>query len=210
MYVHNKTNLWEHLQESHRIESLTSTYGESLKAKTQLTIAEAIHVCQQFPYTSRCWKSLTNSICCFVAKGMQLFQTVNDPSSNNKLLEPRNGWPSQQLRHYFTSSFLFFFLLENKIQIKLAMYSNLAPGYIGSLHTYTDDAQRYCFPRSTGSSSVIPFVRKRNLLCFLRWRKRLGMWLLGVQTVQVDTHTTLTMGRCDEPLQKKYCGENTL
>ena len=94
--------LWQHLQESHPIEYIeakpTSNHGEYMKAKAQPTIAEALHVCQPFSHTSQRWRSLTDSICYFVAKDMQPFQTVNDPGFRQllKALEPRYECPDHK------------------------------------------------------------------------------------------------------------------
>ena len=103
-YVHNTTNLWQHLQESYPVEYIEaksttcSTHGECVKAKAQPTIAEALHACQPFSHTSQRWRSLTDSICYFVAKDMQPFQMVSDPGFRQllKALEPRYECPDRK------------------------------------------------------------------------------------------------------------------
>ena len=66
-YVHNTTNMWQHLQESHRVEYLeaksASTHQESEKARMHPTIVEALHACKPYSHTSPRWKTLTDSIC---------------------------------------------------------------------------------------------------------------------------------------------------
>ena len=101
-YVHNTTNLWQHLQESHRVEYVEAksgtTHTVSAKAKGQSTIVDALHACQPLAHTSHRWKSLTESVCYFIAKDMQPFQTVNDAGFRQllKALEPRYEYPDRK------------------------------------------------------------------------------------------------------------------
>ena len=53
---------------------------------------------QPLPHSSQRWKSITNSVCYFVAKGMHPFQTVNEPGFRQLLqsLEPRYEPPDRK------------------------------------------------------------------------------------------------------------------
>ena len=101
-YVHNTTNLRQHLQESHRVEYVEAksgtTHTVSAKAKGQSTIVDTLHTCQPLAHTSHRWKSLTESVCYFIAKDMQPFQTVNDAGFRQllKALEPRYECPDRK------------------------------------------------------------------------------------------------------------------
>ena len=105
-YVRNTTNLWQHLQESHtdeyRCVKSPSTPRESGSAEKaaarQPTIGETLLASKPLPHTSQRWKSVTSSVCYFIAKDMQPFQTVNDSGFRQLLhtLEPRYECPDRK------------------------------------------------------------------------------------------------------------------
>ena len=98
-YVGNTTNLWQHLEESHieeyrqakeeakQVNELESRTGSSSNAGNaqeasqtgQPTINEVLSRKQPYPRNSARLKMLNNSVCCFISKDMQPYQTVNDP-----------------------------------------------------------------------------------------------------------------------------------
>ena len=121
-YVGNTTNMWQHLKEAHPGEyfnakssgegtskstdltsnstDLTSNSNDFASSSTnkQMQITEAFSRMQPLPHSSQRWKSITNSVCYFVAKGMHLFQTVNEPGFHQLLqsLEPRYEPPDRK------------------------------------------------------------------------------------------------------------------
>lgn len=105
-YVHNTTNLWQHLQEAHIDEyhgvKSPSAHRESGSAEKaaarQSTIGETLLASKPLPHTSQQWKSVTSSVCYFITKVMQPFQTVNDPGFRQLLhtLEPRYECPDRK------------------------------------------------------------------------------------------------------------------
>ena len=117
-YVGNTTNMWQHLKEAHPGEyfnakssregtlkstditvDLTSNHNASSSSTNkQMQITEAFNRMQPLPHSSQRWKSITNSVCYFVAKGMHPFQTVNEPGFCQLLqsLEPRYEPPDRK------------------------------------------------------------------------------------------------------------------
>lgn len=118
-YVGNTTNMWQHLKEAHpcayanaklsgevTVKSTDSTRGctsnltdvSSSGTSKQIQITEAFTRAQPLPHSSQRWKSITNSVCHFVAKGMHPFQTVNEPGFRQLLqsLEPRYEPPDRK------------------------------------------------------------------------------------------------------------------
>ena len=98
-YVGNTTNLWQHLEESHieeyrqakeeakQVNESESRTGSSSNAGNaqeasqtgQPTISEVLSRKQPYPRNSARLKMLNNSVCYFISKDMQPYQTVNDP-----------------------------------------------------------------------------------------------------------------------------------
>ena len=96
--------MWNHLKENHieeyRIckDSSTSTQSSSTKDKQQMTISECIKASQPLPRSSPRWKTLTDSVCYFIAKDLQPYDTVNDPGFLHMIntFEPRYKPPDRK------------------------------------------------------------------------------------------------------------------
>ena len=71
--------------------SMNSTDVSSSSTSKQMQITKAFNRVQPLPHSSQRWKSITNSVCYFMTKGMHPFQTVNEPGFRQLLqsLEPR-------------------------------------------------------------------------------------------------------------------------
>ena len=104
--------MWQHLKEAHTFVYVnTNSSGEGAVKSTdstqdstsnptdvspsstskQMQITGAFHRAQPLPHSFQRWKSITNSVCYFVAKDMYPFQTVDEPGFRQLLqsLEPR-------------------------------------------------------------------------------------------------------------------------
>ena len=108
-YSGNTTNMWNHLEDSHieqychckerSKESSTSTESSSTKRdKQQMTIGESIKASQPLPRSSPWWKALTESVCYFIAKDLQPYDTVNDAGFLQMIstFEPRYKPPDRK------------------------------------------------------------------------------------------------------------------
>ena len=116
--MENATNMWQHLK-AHPGEyfnaksseegttkstdltvDLTSNSNDVAPSSTnkQMQITEAFSRVQPLPHSSQRWKSITNSVCYFVAKSMHPFQMVNEPGFRQLLqsLEPRYEPPDRK------------------------------------------------------------------------------------------------------------------
>ena len=69
-----------HTQEFRQAKSSTESSGAttSSRKKQQMTIGEAVKASQPQLRSSPRWKTLTESVCYFIAKGLQPFDTLND------------------------------------------------------------------------------------------------------------------------------------
>ena len=116
----NTTDMWQHLKEAHPCAyantkssgegmvkstdstldstSMNSTDVSSSSTSKQMQITEAFNRAQPLPHCSQRWKSITNSVCNFMTKGMHPFQTVNEPGFRQllQLLEPRYEPPDRK------------------------------------------------------------------------------------------------------------------
>ena len=111
--------MWLHLKETHTfvyvianssgegaVKSTDSTRDSTLNptdvspssTSKQMQITGAFHRVQPLSHSFQRWKSITNSVCYFVAKGMHPFQTVNEPGFRQLLqsLEPRYEPPDRK------------------------------------------------------------------------------------------------------------------
>ena len=103
-YCGNTTNLHFHLKEHHhRIylslkDNQSSIQAPKTDTGNQRTLAQAVLASQKLPQTSPSWSKLTDSICYFIAKDMQLLDTVEDTGFFHLLqsFEPRYDPPSRK------------------------------------------------------------------------------------------------------------------
>lgn len=102
-YVGNTSNMWQHLEESHveefrkakeeAKESARSSAAESpsnreksdADVSMEPTLPQVLQAKNPYPRTSTWWKMLTDSVCYFIAKDMQPYQSVNDPGFQHLL-----------------------------------------------------------------------------------------------------------------------------
>ena len=99
-YVGNTSNMWQHLEESHveefrkaKEDAPQSSAAESpcnreksdSDIRMQPTLPQVFQVKNPYPRTSTRWKTLTDSVCYFIAKDMQPYQTVNNPGFQHLL-----------------------------------------------------------------------------------------------------------------------------
>ena len=100
-YVGNTTNMWQHLEDNHANEfreAKTSGSDGKKKENQQMKIAEAFQSSQQLSHSSVRWKTLTDSVCYFIAKDLQPYDTVNDAGFRHmiKTFEPRYTPPDRK------------------------------------------------------------------------------------------------------------------
>ena len=110
-YVGNTMNLWQHMEDSHieeyrqakeeakqvtESESRTGSSSDTgstqeAASQSQPTINEVLSQKQPYPRNSTRLKTLNNSVCYFISKDMQPYQTVNDPGFHAMLnaFDPR-------------------------------------------------------------------------------------------------------------------------
>ena len=99
-YVGNTSNMWQHLEESHveefrkvkkdapqssAAESPCNRENSDSDIRMQPTLPQVFQVKNPYQRTSTRWKTLTDSVCYFIAKDMQLYQTVNNPGFQHLL-----------------------------------------------------------------------------------------------------------------------------
>ena len=106
-YQGSTTNMLVHLQYNHRQEySKVKSKGSQAKVaeQRQPLITESIQHLQPFSQHSAKWKSLTKSVCQYIAKDMMPFSTVNNEGFRNMLhtFEPRYVLPDRKAitNHY--------------------------------------------------------------------------------------------------------------
>ena len=77
--------MWQHLEECHVEEyhqvkgSGSERISNKSKEKQQMNIGEACKASQPLSHSSQPWKTLTDSVCYFIAKDLQHYDTINDP-----------------------------------------------------------------------------------------------------------------------------------